>query len=187
MFLTIMASFLKLFNLLCSSKILIDKTLSNCNKIKELTRLALTAKRHKTNFLLSNVIFDCFKQILASSRIYFQQWRVFWNFTIDSVWFTSHACVKKKSFHAAVKLTSKRKKVHSALKFQVDVNFTSGTCKHSRHQIRDVGFSWKCSFPLHSTWLILSVLHVSFNLIVCHSSPYSNVSILLPFTLPICI
>ena len=126
MFLAIMASFLKLFNLLCSSKILIDKTLSNCNKIKELTRLALTAKRHKTNFLLSNVIFDCFKQILASSRIYFQQWRVFWNFTIDSVWFTSHACVKKKSFHAAVKLTSKRKKSSQRLEISSRREFHFG-------------------------------------------------------------
>ena len=126
MFLAIMASFLKLFSLLCSSKILIDKTLSNCNKIKELTRLALTAKRHKTNFLLSNVIFDCFKQILASSRIYFQQWRVFWNFTIDSVWFTSHACLKKKSFHAAVKLTSKRKKSSQRLEISSRREFHFG-------------------------------------------------------------
>ena len=58
--------FLKLFNLFCSPKILITlkhtfKTLSNCNKIAELMRL------------LSNTNFDCLKQILTSSCIYFQQ------------------------------------------------------------------------------------------------------------------
>ena len=58
--------FLKLFNLFCSPKILITlkhtfKTLNNCNKIAELMRL------------LSNTNFDCLKQILTSSCIYFQQ------------------------------------------------------------------------------------------------------------------
>ena len=112
LFLAIMASFLKLFNLLSSCKIWTNKTLNKCNKIDtwELMRVGFTAKKHKTNFILSNTIFDCFKQIIASSRIYFQHWRFFWSFTIDSVWFISHAHMKKKPFHTPVKLTCERKK-----------------------------------------------------------------------------
>ena len=45
-FLAIMASVVKLFTLLCSSEILINKTLSNCNTIAELMRLAFVAKKH---------------------------------------------------------------------------------------------------------------------------------------------
>ena len=72
--------------------------------------------------LLSNTNFECFKQILASSCIYFQQ---------GFVWFTSYAGMKKKPFDAAVNLTCERKKkIHAALKFQAGVNFISDTCKH---------------------------------------------------------
>ena len=51
--------------------------------------------------LLSNTISNFFKQILASSCIYFQQ---------GSVWFTSYAGVKKKPFHLAVNLNVNEKK-----------------------------------------------------------------------------
>ena len=49
------------------------KKLNNNNEIAELMRVVLIAKKFKTNFLLSNTKFDCFKQIFASSCIYFQQ------------------------------------------------------------------------------------------------------------------
>ena len=118
-FLAIMASVVKLFTLLCSSEILINKTLSNCNTIAELMRLAFVAKKTqlhlhpkstRQNFSLLDAIFDCFKQIRTSSRIYFQHWRVFWSFTVDSVGSTSKASVKKKPFQAAVNITCERNK-----------------------------------------------------------------------------
>ena len=109
-----MASYLKLFNLFSSSKVLITlkhlETLNNYNKIAKLMRL------------LSNTNFECLKQIRASSCIYFQQ---------GFVWFTSYAGMKKKPFDATVNLTCERKKkIRAALKFQAGVNFISDTCKH---------------------------------------------------------
>ena len=59
----IVASFLKLFNLFCSFKILVTLNM----------RLKVIYKKYKTNFLLSNTKFDCFKQILATSCSYFYQ------------------------------------------------------------------------------------------------------------------
>ena len=75
MFHSIVASFLKSFDLFCSLKILIAlKALNNCKKIGELMTPAYIAKKFKTIVLLSNTIFDCFKQMqMLSSCIWFQQ------------------------------------------------------------------------------------------------------------------
>ena len=75
MFHPIVASFLKSFDLFCSLKILIAlKALNNCKKIGELMTPAYIAKKFKTIVLLSNTIFDCFKQMqMLSSCICFQQ------------------------------------------------------------------------------------------------------------------
>lgn len=83
---------------------------SNCNTISGLIRLTCIIKKDKTNFLLLDAISGCFKEILAS--YIFQHWIFFWSFTVDSVWFTSHAGVKKKPFYASVKLTFEQKKLH---------------------------------------------------------------------------
>ena len=78
---SIVASFLKSFDLFCSLKILIAlKALNNCKKIGELMTPAYIAKKFKTIVLLSNTIFDCFKQIqMLSSCICFQQrfWMIY--------------------------------------------------------------------------------------------------------------
>ena len=124
-----MGSFLKLFNLLCSSKILITlkyiKTLNNSNRIPELMRVAKKPKSTRETFYyqtpiltVSNRFLEAHVHILAGVLYNLHPtpaWAVNLTYERKPFYAAVNRTCERKPFHAAVNLTCERKPFHAAV------------------------------------------------------------------------